>query len=75
MGGRIPSSAVPRNTFTLAAAKTPLRLGAPFSSVPKVYIGALEDRAVPPALQQRLAKRALAAQLDKAGEHLRNLGD
>lgn len=40
---------------------TPLQLGSSFSSVPKIYIGALEDRAVPPTLQQRLAKRAGAA--------------
>ena len=41
-----------------APLSTPLDLGAGFSSVPKIYIGALEDRAVPPALQRRVAEHA-----------------
>ena len=39
---------------------TPLRLGTQFLAVPKVYIGALGDQAVPPRLQRSLAERAEA---------------
>jgi pimeloyl-ACP methyl ester carboxylesterase len=40
---------------------TPLELGDGFASVSKTYIGATEDRAVPPGLQRRLAEQAGAA--------------
>lgn len=36
---------------------TPLRLGANFAGVPKRYIGATKDKAVPPAFQRMLAER------------------
>jgi pimeloyl-ACP methyl ester carboxylesterase len=36
---------------------TPLALGTGFASVPKTYIGARQDRVVPPALQRTLADR------------------
>ncbi len=64
--GRCPPDVVEQALSRLcpepaAPLTTPLRLGASFSSVPKIYIGALEDRTVPPALQHRLAERAGAA--------------
>jgi pimeloyl-ACP methyl ester carboxylesterase len=42
----------------IAPLATPLDLGRRFASVPKVYIGACDDRAVPPGHQKRLAARA-----------------
>ena len=49
------SRLVPEAVAPLA---TPLQLGAAFASVPKHYIGATHDRAVPLAQQTRMAKRA-----------------
>jgi pimeloyl-ACP methyl ester carboxylesterase len=64
--GRCPPDVIEKALSRLcpepaAPLTTPLRLGASFSSLPRIYTGALDDRTVPPALQQRLAERAGAA--------------
>jgi pimeloyl-ACP methyl ester carboxylesterase len=48
---------------------TPVTLGAGFASVPKTYIGATEDRVVPPALQHTLAERCGAAFVTIDSDH------
>lgn len=48
---------------------TPLRLGTGFASVPKHYIGATKDRAVPPSFQRMLAERCGAQFLAIDADH------
>jgi hypothetical protein len=48
---------------------TPVALGTGLSSVNRVYLGATEDRAVPPALQRTLAENAAIEHVAVAGDH------
>jgi pimeloyl-ACP methyl ester carboxylesterase len=48
---------------------TPVALGAGFASVPKTYLGATHDRAVPPAFQQLLAARCAASFVPLDADH------